>query len=124
MFPVSVVIPEPSFCSKPLAVIAPILAEEVPSKTRPFAAVMVASEVDWFAVMVVADPVRINGADMVRLPASTVMAWAVVPLMVRLPPEMPTGTEPVVFIVREEMVWLPLRSLKVSFEEVVAEKTM
>ena len=81
--PVSVVVPEPSFCSEPLAVIAPILMEEVPSKTRPFAAVMEAIEVDWFAVMVVALPARMTGEEMVRLPASTVMASAEAPLMVR-----------------------------------------
>ena len=99
-----------------------ILVVEVPSRTRPLEAVMESMVVDWFAVMVVALPARARGEEMVRLPASTVMSWAEVPLMVRLPPEMPTGA--VVLIVREAMVWSPPRLVAVSFEEPVAEKTM
>ena len=99
-----------------------ILVVEVPSRTRPLEAVMESMVVDWFAVMVVALPARMSGEAIVRSPASTVMAWAEVPSMVRLPPEMPTAL--VVLIVREAMVWSPPRLVAVSFEEPVAEKTM
>jgi len=102
-------------------VITPTLLEEVPSKTRPFVVEIVAIEIDWLAVMVVALPARMSGEEMVRLPASTVMAWAVVPLMVRLPPEMPTGA--VVLIVSEEMVWSPPRFVVEELEEML-EKLM
>jgi hypothetical protein len=51
-----------------------------------------------------------------------VIAWAEVPLIVRLPPEMPTGL--VVLMVSEAMDWSPPRLVAVSFEEPVAEKTM
>jgi hypothetical protein len=73
---------------------------------------------------VVAAPETTKGAVMETLPAAeaTVSAVVVVPSIVRLPPEMPTGA--VVLIVREEMVLSPPRLVEVSFEEPVAEKTM
>ena len=73
---------------------------------------------------VVALPVTMSGEVMDRLPAagSVVIAAVVVPSIVRLPPDMPTGA--VVLIVSEEMTRSPARFVAEEFEEPVAEKMM
>ena len=69
-------------------------------------------------------PLIINGAVMVRLPAPrvVVIAAAVLPLIVKLPPEIPTACT--VLMVSDPIVRSPLSWVLVEFEEPLAEKMM
>ena len=71
---------------------------------------------------VVALPVTTSGAEMATSETfcPVVMAAVVVPSMVRLPPEMPTGA--VVSMVSEEMIRSPSRFVAVELMESMAEK--
>jgi hypothetical protein len=90
---------------------------------RPFADVMDASVVLAFSIERVEElPERMSGAEMVTLPAVPETVTASEPVIVRLPPVMPTGA--VELMVSEPIERSPPRSVLVEFEEPVAEKMM